>query len=195
MPIVEGMKTQTGFTIIELMIVVALAAVLLTIGIPGFQEMVQDNRRASATVEMISAIQVARSEAVKLNAPVTLCPSSDDSSCSGTAWETGWIAFIDDDMDGVDDASDDNGARDAGEDLVRTGSALAAIAISSDFTSLTYRPNGRMETSDGDNEAEFILCDGRGADMGRAILIFRSGRPETSTTDLANDAITSCRTP
>jgi type IV fimbrial biogenesis protein FimT len=189
------MKTQTGFTIIELMIVVALAAVLLTIGIPGFQEMVQDNRRASATVEMISAIQIARSEAVKLNAPMTLCPSSDGSSCSGTAWETGWIAFIDDDLDDVDDAADGNGARDTGEDLVRTGSALGAIAISSTFTSLTYRPNGRMETSGGNTEAEFILCDGRGAGKGRAILIFRSGRPETSTTDLANNAITSCRTP
>ena len=181
------MKTQTGFTIIELMIVVALAAVLLTIGIPGFQEMVQDNRRASASVEMVSALQAARSEAIKRNQPVTLCPTADNASCSGgNAWEIGWMTFIDE---------DDDGTKDAGEAVLNTGSPLAAIAVSSTFESLTYRSNGRMTTNDDDAEAEFILCDARGADESRVLLVLRSGRAETSDTDLDNNAITSCRTP
>ena len=181
------MKTQNGFTIIELMIVMALAAVLLSIGIPGFQQMVQDNRRASASVEMISALQAARSEAIKRNQPVSLCPSNDGDSCTnGNAWEPGWIAFTD---------LDEDGAVDADENVLQSGNGLNAIAISSTFESLTYRPNGRMETNDGDAEAEFIMCDSRGADAGRALLVFRSGRAETSETDLANAAITSCRTP
>lgn len=181
------MKTHSGFTIIELMIVVALAAVLLTIGIPGFQEMVQDNRRASASVEMVAAIQSARSEAVKQNQPVTLCPTSDNTNCSGgNAWEIGWMTFIDDDDDGI---------RDAGEELLRTGSSIPAIAVSSTFESLTYASNGRMTTNDGNSEAEFILCDSRGASEGRFLLILRSGRPETSDTDLNNAALSSCRTP
>lgn len=181
------MKTQTGFTIIELMIVVALVAVLLTIGIPGFQGMVQDNRRASASVEMVSALQAARSEAIKQNQAVTLCPTADNTNCSGgNAWEIGWMTFIDEDEDGAHDAS---------EDLLNTGSPLAAIAVSSTFESLTYRSNGRMTTNDGDEEAEFIICDARGASESRVLLVLRSGRPDTSDTDLDNNAITSCRTP
>lgn len=187
------MRYQRGFTLIELMVVLALAATLVTIGIPGFQQMVQDNRRASATNEMVALLQQARSEAIKRNALATICPSTNGSSCAdGTVWETGWIAFIDDDLDGAAESSDGNRAVDAGEEIFMSNNGIVPMTARTTFTSLSYRPNGRMSTSDGDTEGEFILCDSRGVTQSRVILIFSSGRPQTATTDLDNADPTTC---
>lgn len=178
---------------IELMLVVALAAVLLTLGIPGVQQLMQNTARSSSANEALAALQRARSEAVKRNNIVTLCPSSDGATCTGgTAWENGWIAFLDDDLDSIDEAADGDGSLDAGEEVFQTGSSLGGPTLRTTFTGLQYRSNGRMQTLAGASEAEFILCDERGPDEARVILIFRSGRTQVSETDLANNPPATC---
>ena len=62
----------------------------------------------------------------------------------------------------------------------------------STFSAFGYLANGRMETSGGASQAELVLCDDRGETEGRYILIFASGRPEISSTDLANAALADC---
>lgn len=89
------MNNQRGFTLIELMVTITVLAVLLGIGIPSFRSMIENNRIAAASNDLVSALQLARSEAIKRGIPVVLCASSDQSSCStatSPVWINGWVA-------------------------------------------------------------------------------------------------------
>ena len=101
-------KKQVGFTVLELIVTMTIAAILLSVGIPSFINTIRTNRLASATNEMVSALMYARSEAVKRNLPVILCRSSNGTSCaaSGTGgWEIGWIVYVDGNCNGSYDPS------------------------------------------------------------------------------------------
>lgn len=93
--------SQSGFTLVELITTMAIVAVLLTIGIPSIQTMMRNNRVAVHANEFISALNFARSEAVKLGGDslVILCPGT-SSGCSGSDWGNGWIVFVDTDKSG-----------------------------------------------------------------------------------------------
>lgn len=85
-----------GFTLIELMVTLAVAAVVLGIGIPSFNSTVLNNRSLALGGELASAINFARAEAVKRSARVSICPSSDGAVCLGSGdWAKGWMVFTD----------------------------------------------------------------------------------------------------
>jgi len=115
------MNRQRGFTLIELIITMAIAAIVVTIGVPSFQAMMRNNRAAAHTNEFMSALNLARSEAIKRGWRVVLCPGN-QAGCNGNAWGNGWIVFIDADANGnniLDQATDDNGQWDNGEVILR----------------------------------------------------------------------------
>lgn len=86
------MKKEHGFTLIELMVTLIVAVVLLTVAIPSFRGTIQNNRATTIANSLLGALNLARSEAVKRNATVTLCASSNGSSCTtSTNWATGWV--------------------------------------------------------------------------------------------------------
>lgn len=88
-------RHATGFTLVELMVTIAVLAILLAIGIPSFAALIASNRLTSATNELVAALQTGRTEAIRRNARITVCPAAPtDNGCSG-AWRDGWIAFID----------------------------------------------------------------------------------------------------
>lgn len=90
------MKRHDGFTLIELMVTIAVAVVILTLAVPGFRSIIQNNRAATQANDLVTALGLARSEAIKRSLTVSLCPSSDQATCTGgTAWEGGWIVFLD----------------------------------------------------------------------------------------------------
>ncbi len=72
---------QAGFTLLELMLTVALLAVVMGFGLPNMQEFVRNSRMSSSANDIISDFNFARSEAVKRRVPITLCKSQDGAAC------------------------------------------------------------------------------------------------------------------
>lgn len=167
-----------GFTIIELMIVVAVMGVLATVALPAFQDMVASNRRAAAVNDMLSTIYLARSEAITRNNFVSVCRSASTvSSCLGTngAWQNGWIIFEDDDFDGVIDAGVDV--------IIATGGPVRGSMTmqSAEFGShMVFSPQGRVLASNGGREGEILLCEQGAEKSSRVVIIDRMGRPRVS---------------
>lgn len=75
-----------GFTLIELVVTLAVLAVLVTIAVPSFREMINRNRLVSGANEYIAVLHVAKSEAIRRNASVTVCPTTSGSACGGDDW-------------------------------------------------------------------------------------------------------------
>ena len=83
-----------GFTLLELMAALTVIGILLTVGVPTFVDVVRSNRATSNANELVNALTIARSEAIRRGVRVSMCRSNDGASCSGT-WSNGWIIFID----------------------------------------------------------------------------------------------------
>ena len=94
-------KDQDGFTLIELLIVIVIVAILTALALPSYWSTIQANRIATDTNALVSDLHLMRSEAVKRNASVTMCPSSNGSSCTANAWQSGRLIFTDLDGDGA----------------------------------------------------------------------------------------------
>jgi type IV fimbrial biogenesis protein FimT len=100
-------RQQTGFTLIELMVVVALVAILTMLATPSFVSMIQSNRVSAEVNAFTGDLEFARSEAIKQGVPVSVCASSNGSSCLGAnTWQSGWIVFSDLDGSGTVTAGD-----------------------------------------------------------------------------------------
>lgn len=97
-----------GFSLIELMVTIAIAAILVGIAGPQMSKMMNANRIQSAASALQGDMMFARTEAIKRGSPVSLCPSSDGASClTANTWHTGWIVFTDTTGNGVVDAATD----------------------------------------------------------------------------------------
>lgn len=83
---------QHGFTLVELMITVAVFAVLLAIMVPSYSDMTLGSKLRSQANDLVAGAVLARSEAIKRNQLVTLCASSTGTSCVGS-WAAGWIVI------------------------------------------------------------------------------------------------------
>jgi len=107
-----GRKWISGFTLIEVLTVITIAALLMALGVPSYQYVTNANRISGEVNGLLGDMQYARSEAIKEGQTVTVCSSANSTSaaptCSGsTAWQSGWIVFSDVNGTGaVDSASD-----------------------------------------------------------------------------------------
>ncbi|NDP48691.1 MAG: prepilin-type N-terminal cleavage/methylation domain-containing protein [Sulfuriferula multivorans] len=156
-----------GFTLIELLVTMAVAAILLTVALPNFQNFVINSRMATQANDLITALNMARSEAVKRGANVTICASSNQTSCTG-GWQQGWIVA-------------------AAGTPIRVQQALggaSALAGGADVAStITFNSSGRTTIPAAATAASttFTLCPpSPAAVQGRAIQIERTGRTRVS---------------
>lgn len=83
------MKKQHGFTLVELMIGLAIAAIVLTLGVPSFTDMVRNNRMTSQVNELVIALNLARSEAIKRGTSIDVSNAAGDSD-----WKDGWTVEV-----------------------------------------------------------------------------------------------------
>jgi type IV fimbrial biogenesis protein FimT len=87
-------RSAAGFTMLELMLTISIAAILLVIGVPSFRYVTVSNRASAEINGLLGDMQFARGEAIKEGQPVSICASSDGATCLGTtAWHSGWIVF------------------------------------------------------------------------------------------------------
>lgn len=164
-------KTTRGFTLIEMLVTVAVLVVLVVAVGPSFAEALRSNRLQTQSSALFTALVLTRSEAVKRNHAVVLCKSSDGATCTtGGNWEQGWLIFPDPDNDGTKTSGDAviraYGALGGGSTL-RTGSLYANRVI--------FRSDGTVSGQD-----SFRLCGADGvAAKARKITVNATGRPYT----------------
>jgi type IV fimbrial biogenesis protein FimT len=177
-----------GFTLLELMVVLALAAVILSLGVPAFKDFRRNSRITGIANDFLGSVQSARSEAIKRQLPVAVCPSDNpdaaDAECSDGPFR-GWIAFVDEDNDCLRDAADPD------EIVVRTGGRIDSDSPSQQVTPVSngvcasFAANGFVQTIAGRGTASRTLfCDSRGnaaqggttLSAARGLEISRTGR-------------------
>lgn len=156
------MNRQHGFTLVELMITLAVLAIMVTVAIPSFRDFIMNNRLASNANEFVAAIHLVRSGAIKhqRNAYIT--------SNAGTNWTNGWSVWVDKDGDS---------AQDADETIRVTQAFTGNTTLTSDGkVQFQYRPTGLV-----DGPGTLTLCDSRTAEQGRQIDVSVAGRVNVQT--------------
>jgi type IV fimbrial biogenesis protein FimT len=127
---------QSGVTLVELMTAILILAILMGLAVPSFRQFAANSRVGAASSSLTTALNLARSEALRRASPVIACASSNQTTCSGsTDWSAGWIVFADPDGGG----SPGPGAN----DLVQTWPALQGqITAASTVALTTYNAMG-----------------------------------------------------
>lgn len=191
-------RRTRGFTILELMITVAVLAVIVGIGVPSYQDMMRRNRLAAQTNTFVGTLAIARSEAVKRGVLVTVCPANDplkQESCGpGDDWATnGLIVFTDGfGSIGVVDADDDDDQEDDAI-IQRIAPGAPGINVSNevDLNLVSYRPDGGLDLPPG-AETRFVIApkDCKEELGARLVQVIAAGRASTRKIDcpVENDA-------
>lgn len=166
--------SNPGFSLVELMVVLAIVALMALLAVPSLMMFVHTSTVKAATTELASAIHYARAEAVKRGWPVSVCKSAtihaSHPSCSRAArWSDGWLIFVDKDADGVVDQD---------ETSLRVGkppSSEIDITSSNFSNRISY-----LATGASNNNGSFTLCANK---IARRIVINKTGRMRIESED------------
>lgn len=187
----QALKTNTiskGFTLIELMVTVAIAAILLMVAVPSMGTFKRNAELTSATNTLLSAINAARGEAMKRGMNAMVIPTN-----NGTDWNTGWVVFVDKDRTQAYDSATDT--------TVSTQNALPNyFNVTGNNTAkatpsyIMFDASGYPKTKAGGFGAltlNLVRTDTTGSDVfaqTRRIMISLTGRARTCTPASATDS-------
>ena len=122
-----------GFTLVELMVIVAVIGIIAVVAVPGMRALINASRLNGAASELTAALQLARSEAVRRNARVTVCGSSDGAACASA---TTWAQFLVRQPNGtVDDPA-----------VIRSFAPSGSLQISGPSAGIVFRPSGLIDS-------------------------------------------------
>lgn len=121
----KNSNKNKGYSLIELLVSLAILGILLAVALPNFQDTIESNVTNSQAKLFMTTLNLARSEAIKRGTNVGICPSNDGLDCDAASWSTGWVVFVDTngDADGAD------GSIDAGDIIIRVFDALGANSV------------------------------------------------------------------
>lgn len=154
--------TQLGFTLIELMVTIAVIAILTMVAVPSFSAAMLSNKLAGYANNFVASALLARSEAIKRNVAVTLCRSADLSTCASSGgWQQGWIVM-------------------SGTTIIQKQQALSSdYLFTGDAYSIVFPPGGDAVTN-----ATLTLCRATpsAGSQERVITLSSTGRATTKKT-------------
>ena len=159
-------RNVRGFTLTELLITLAIAGILATLGAPAMGNLLTHTRDADAAAAVANTLRHARSVAVMRGARVLVCPSRDGTRCTPDAeWQHGWLVAADADRDGQPDA---------GQPPIAVRQALSGgtrVVTSTGRRTLAFQPSG----SAGGSNVTFTVCH-TASQAGQSIIVANSGR-------------------
>ena len=161
-----------GLSLIELIVTLAVSAILMTLAAPSFEHLLKNNRMTTDINAMVGHIYLARSESVKRRLNIIICKSSNLESCDNSAnWEDGWIVYADNNGDKL---------RGSSEPLLKAHQALKegnTLSLGAFPTPnyIIFYPNGRASSN-----GTFIFCDQRGENYAKALILWKYGKVRLS---------------
>src|SRR4030066_349196 len=168
-------RFQRAFSLYDALVALTVVSTVATIAVPSLQQLTPSQRMTGAVNSMVTALHLARSEAIKRRARAILCPSEDGRAChsggSGTTvWEEGYLVYID---------NNGNHAFDADDMAIWMFAATAGLHIRSSRgrNHVTYQPNGLASGSN----LSITFCDKHGRGTPRAVIVSGGGRPRVPT--------------
>jgi type IV fimbrial biogenesis protein FimT len=171
--ITSAARRQRGFTMVELMLVVGIVGIGAAMVMPDLSAFIRRGQISSGTNDLLAAVNIARTEAVKRSVPTVACASTTGVSCSGTAtdWSNGYIVFSDVNGDGV---------RQAGtEELATVGEAFPPGITAQAFGGggfVRFAPNGLMAGGSAGIRFEIKHPSTNKVDENRYVCVARAGR-------------------
>ena len=165
------MQRNRGFTLIELMVTVAITGILAGVAAPSMGGFIEHQRANAATSSLMSHMALARMSAISRNHRAVLCPSRDGLTCeAGTDWSGGWMLFVDEDGNRRPDSSDEI----LRVDLEPTSRHLRVVSTVG-RQQLRYLPDGRSAGSN----LTLSICNRKGELLG-AVIINNAGRARST---------------
>ncbi len=163
----QDARKGRGFSLIELMVVLAVLGILLTVGAPSFNNLIADNRLLAEVYGLRATLNNARTEALTQRTFVTVCRSSDGVSCTGN-WNQGYIAFTDFNGDGVLDTGGP-----------RVDTIIQAKVLDNSILDISVSPATAIRFNSRGNALGFSgtikICDDRGASKARGMVVSNLG--------------------
>ncbi len=158
-----------GTTLYELLLTLALVALLAGLALPSFATIVARQRQRVEIDALFHAVHVARKESIMRRRVVSLCPSSDGARCEpSTDWSAGWIMFANHDRDEPPEI-------DAGEPLLAVHRVADILRITANRRGFTLRATEQRATN-----GTLVICDAEGRVRPRALIVSYTGRPRVA---------------
>ena len=141
-------KSSAGFTLVEIMITLAIAVILITLAVPSFSLMINNSKVTSSTNEFVASLNLARSEALKRSNNISVCKSNPAySACAGSGsvasyTTNGWLVATDCNSDGIlNNTGCPTGVTDV---ILKVGESNKAIDMNVQMDYVTYNLSGRI---------------------------------------------------
>jgi type IV fimbrial biogenesis protein FimT len=168
-----GLHSARGISLLDLLIALAVTAILLTQAIPAFTHTVASADRAAAINALVSAIHLARNASVTRGEDVVLCKSTTGEDCErgpSSSWTGGAMVFVNRDQD-------EPPRVDVGEPVLLVQARAPGVQVDANREAFVLRPFERRSTN-----GTLVVCDRRGSRHARAVIVSWTGRPRVAPT-------------